>query len=84
MSSERRITVSNDRNVSTLEPPGERRELVRIVRQIQTLTAELDDLGRHAAANPEVQAKERTLEQLRWRLAAAARRTATDSLGNAA
>ena len=76
--------MSNDRNVSTLEPPGERRELVRIVRQIQTLMAELDDLGRHAAANPEVQAKERTLEQLRWRLAAVVRRTATESLGNAA
>jgi len=70
--------VSNDRNVSTLEPRGERRELVRIVRQIQALTAELDELRRHAAADPQVQARERTLEQLRWRLAAVARRIATD------
>ena len=76
--------MSNDRNVSTLELPGERRELVRIVRQIQTLTAELDELRPHTAADSEVQARERTLEQLRWRLAAVARRTATDSLGNAA
>ena len=77
--------MSNDRNLSTLEPGGERRELVRVLRQIQTLTAELDHLCRHAAADPpEVQARERTLEQLRWRLAAVARRTATDRLGNAA
>ena len=73
--------MSNDRNVSTLEP---RDELGWLVRWIQTLTAELDELRPHAAANPEVQARERTLEQLRWRLAAVARRTATDSLGNAA
>jgi hypothetical protein len=76
--------VSSDRNVSTLEASDERRELVRIVRQIQTLTAELDELRRQPAATPEVQASERTLEQLRWRLAAVARRTATDSFGNAA
>jgi hypothetical protein len=63
------------------EPNGERGELVR---RIQTLTVELDHVGRQTAASPEVQAKERTLEQLRWRLAAVARRTATESLGNAA
>jgi hypothetical protein len=84
MSSERRITVSNDRVVNTLEPRGERRELGRLIRQIQTLTAEVDELRRHTAADPEVQAKKRTLEQLRWRLAAVARRTATNGLGNAA
>ena len=70
--------MSNDRSVSTLEPRGERRELVRIVREIQTLTAELDELRRQAAVDPQVQARERTLEQLRWRLAAVARRIATD------
>ena len=75
--------MHNDRNVSALDPRGER-ELVRIVRQIQTLTAELDELRRYAPAGPEVQAKERSLEQARWRLAAVAQRTATDSLGNAA
>jgi len=78
------MTVTNDRNVRTLKPLSERCELVRIIRQIQTLTAELDDLRRHTAAGSEVQARERTLEQLRWRLAAVARRTAADSRGNAA
>ena len=75
--------MSNARNVSHREPNGAQRELVRLVRRIQTLTAELDELRRHAAS-PEVQAKEHTLEQLRWRLATVARRTATDSLENAA
>jgi len=72
------------RNLNQFVPGGKRNELARLIRRIQTLTLELDDVGRRAAASPEVQAKERTLEQLRWRLAAVARRTATDSLGNAA
>jgi chromosome segregation ATPase len=69
--------VSNTRSAPR-EPNGERGELVRLVQRIQTLTAELDELRRHEAANSQVQAKERRLEQLRWRLAALARRTATD------
>jgi hypothetical protein len=48
------------------------------------LAAELDELRRYAPTDPEIQAKERTLERVRWRLAAVAQRTATDSLGNAA
>jgi hypothetical protein len=76
--------VSNARTANHREPNGERRELVRLLRRIQTLTAELDELRRHSAARAEVQGKERTREQLRWRLATVARRTATDSLGNAA
>jgi hypothetical protein len=75
--------VSNARFVNPPEPNGEQRELGRLVQWIQTLTAEFDELRRHASASPEVQAKERTLDQLRWRLAALARRTATN-LGAAA
>jgi hypothetical protein len=70
--------VSNARFVNPPEPNGEQRELGRLVQWIQTLTAELDELRPHLAAGQEVQAKERTLEQLRWRLAALARRTAAD------
>jgi hypothetical protein len=66
------------------ERRGERRELVRLIRQIQTLTHELQELQRRKQGTPEFDAKERTLEQLRWRLAAVARRTATDCPGAAA
>ena len=63
---------------------GRRRELVRLVGQIQTLTLELQNLRQRELETPEVNAKERTLERLRWQLAAVAQRTATDELGNAA
>ena len=63
---------------------GRRRELVRLVEQIQTLTRELQNLRQRELETPEVNAKERTLERLRWQLAAVAQRTATDELGNAA
>lgn len=66
------------------EPSGERRELARLVRRIETLTLELQELQQREPDSPAVNAKERTLEQLRWRLAAVARRTATYDLGNAA
>jgi hypothetical protein len=62
---------------------GERQELVRLVRRIQALTLELHELRRDGGA-PELDAKERTLDQLRWRLATVARRTATDDLDAAA
>ena len=61
-----------------------RRELVRLVEQIQTLTLELQNLRQRESETPEVNAKECTLERLRWQLAAVAQRTATDELGNAA
>jgi hypothetical protein len=64
-----------------VEPRGKRRELVRLVRRIQALTLELHELRQREAGTPELYAKERTLEQLRWRLAAVARRAATDDLG---
>ena len=63
---------------------GRRRELARLVGQIQTLTLKLQNLRQREAETPEVNAKERTLERLRWQLAAVAQRTATDELGNAA
>jgi hypothetical protein len=65
------------------EPRAERPELVRLVRRIQALTLELQE-PRRELGQADVEAKERLLEQLRWRLAAVARRAATDELGNAA
>jgi hypothetical protein len=67
-----------------VEPRGKRRELVRLVRRIQALTLELHELRQREAGTPELYAKERTLEQLRWRLASLARRAATGDLGAAA
>lgn len=75
------------RDVSPFEPRShERREAVRLVRQIQTLflELELEELRRHEQRTPEIQAKERRLEQLRWRLAAVARRSVSDDLDAAA
>jgi hypothetical protein len=71
-------------DVSPYEPRGERREIVRLVRQIQALTLELHELQQREGGTPELHARERTLEQLRWRLAAVARRAATDDLDAAA
>jgi hypothetical protein len=73
--------------MTTKHPPApshEQRELARLARQIQTLTLELQEPRRRELDTAEVDAKARTLEQLRWRFAATARRTATDDLGNAA
>jgi hypothetical protein len=66
------------------EPRAERAELARLVRRIQALTLELQEPRRRELDQAHVEAKERLLEQLRWRLAAVARRAATDELGNAA
>jgi len=54
------------------------------VRRIQTLSLELEELRRYEQRTPEIQAKERRLEQLRWRLASVARRSASDDLDAAA
>jgi hypothetical protein len=66
------------------EPKSGRAELDRLVRRLQALTFELRELRRGAEPQPELHAKERELEQLRWRFAAVARRTANDDLGDAA
>jgi hypothetical protein len=73
------------RDVSPFEPRSrERREVVRLVRRIQAVFLELEELRRREEDSPELRAKERALEQLRWRLAAAARRSASDDLDAAA
>jgi hypothetical protein len=65
------------------EPPAERAELVQLVGRIKALTLELQEPRRRELDQADVEAKERLLEQLRWRLAAVARRAATEELGNA-
>lgn len=77
--------MSSTRRVSPFEPRSEqRRELVRLVRRIQALTLEIREFEQRESGSPELDAKERTREQLLWRLAAVARRAATDGLGAAA
>ena len=73
------------RDVSPFEPRShERREAARLVRRIQALFLELEELRRREEDNPGLRAKERRLEQLRWRLASVARRSASDDLDAAA
>jgi hypothetical protein len=60
------------------------REVVRLVRRIQALTLEIRKLDQDGTNDPEFAAKERALEQLRWRLAVAARRDAHHDFGAAA
>jgi hypothetical protein len=76
--------MSTNTDVRPFEPGGERRQLVRLVRRIQTLTLELQELQQREGGAPKQHAKERTLEQLRWQLATVARRDATDDLDAAA
>jgi hypothetical protein len=76
--------IRTTRDVRPFEPGGERSELVRLVRRIQTLTLEVQELKLRQRGTGELQAKERTLEQLRWRLAAVARRAATNDRDAAA
>ncbi len=72
------------RNLNQFVPGGKRNELARLIRRIQTLTLERDQLRQDGGADRELQAKERTLDQLHWRLATVARQTAVADLGNAA
>ena len=76
--------MSTRHDIHPFEPSGQRRELVHLVRRIQTLRLELQELEKREQNTSELDAKQRRLEQLRWRLAALARRAATDDLGNAA
>jgi hypothetical protein len=76
--------MPSSRDVRPFEPGGDRRELVRLVRRIQTLTLEVRELQLRQGGTPELHAKERTLEQLRWRLAVVAQRAATNDLDAAA
>jgi hypothetical protein len=65
-------------------PLQPREEVDRLLLQIRTLKLELDELQPHATAKPDVETKQRTLEQLRWRLADATRRTTGHDLASAA
>lgn len=58
-------------------------ELARLVRRIDRVVAERDEL-RARGARLEYDAKERSLAELRWKLADVARESATRELGNAA
>jgi hypothetical protein len=62
---------------------GTANELLGLIREIQELRLELERLRRLEGDGAQLQAKERTLDQLRWRLAVLARRAAND-LGAAA
>jgi hypothetical protein len=76
--------VPASRNPNRFEPSGTRRELAGLIQRIQVLTLELAELRQRGGAARELQAKERKLNELRWRLANVARRTAPDDLGAAA
>jgi hypothetical protein len=76
--------VPTGRNPNRFEPSGTRRELAGLIQRIQVLTLELAELRERGGAAPELRARERTLDQLRWRLANVARRTAAEDLGTAA
>jgi hypothetical protein len=59
-------------------------EVVRLLTEIRALTVELAELQRKPAGEQRLERTERAIERLRWQLAGAARRAATDELGNAA
>ena len=61
----------------------ERHEILHLIRQIQALALELQELRNQAEAGVELEAKEQTREQLRRRLAAVARRAVANDLSAA-
>lgn len=71
-----------DRAAPELEAHRPGRDLAPLLRQIRVLTQELRLLRLRGTAEPELRAKERTLEQLRWRLAVVARRAALEDGGS--
>ena len=66
------------RDLNQFDASAQRRQLGRLVRQIQAFTLELRELRQGEADAAELERKERTLDQLRWRLATVARRAAAD------
>jgi hypothetical protein len=70
--------MSTTRPPELIAPSGRRRELVRVVQRIQSLTLEIKELQRGERHTRELDALERELDDLRWRLAAVARGTAAD------
>ena len=61
-----------------------RNDVLRLIQRIQAARLELERLNRGRASAAEIDARERALERLRWQLAAAARRAASDGLDSAA
>jgi hypothetical protein len=82
--SETRTARSHNRSRRRYQRRTAGGELRQVIRAIQELTLELAQLRHEEHSGPELEAKEHTLEQLRWRLATVARRAATDEIGNAA
>jgi hypothetical protein len=76
--------VSTNGKVTSPERRGSDREVIRLIREIQALTLELETLRAHGTRESELRARERAIDQFRWRLAAAARHAASDDLGSAA
>jgi hypothetical protein len=76
--------MPNADDLSPFEESRERRELIRVVHRLQTLTLELRELRERKRGSAELEAKERALDQLRWRLANVARRAATQDQGSPA
>jgi hypothetical protein len=68
----------------TFEQRRAQREVTRLIGRIRALTVELEGLRRRDGGHPQLRAKERALEELRWELAAVARRAATPDLQPAA
>jgi hypothetical protein len=63
---------------------GAMTELERLVRQLRELASRRDELRERSGSGSDLEAAERAIEQLRWRLAHVARRGANDEPGNAA
>ena len=61
-----------------------RHEVADLIREIQQLTAERQRLSARGADGLELDANEREIDELRWLLADAARRAATDGPARAA
>jgi hypothetical protein len=76
--------VSTNYDATPLEPAEAAREVLRLIRRIQMLALKLEALRRRGVSARELRAKERTLDRPHWRLAAAARDSATGDLGSAA
>jgi hypothetical protein len=62
----------------------ERHEVADLIREIQQLTAERRRLAARSADGLELDANEREIDELRWLLADAARRAASDGPARAA
>jgi hypothetical protein len=77
-------SVSTEPTQTDVATRGSNREVVRLVRRIQAITLEVRKLQQNETNDAELATKERALEQLRWRLATAARRAAHHDFGAAA